>query len=71
MAYKWRGMQIISWEKVKELHEQGELTGHYQLYPDNTEKQIEEGYRWQDIQQHYENGGKFGKEKEAKVHGKE
>jgi len=49
---------------VKELHEKGELTGYYCLYPDNSEKQIDEGYTWQDIQRHYENGGKFGKEKE-------
>ena len=65
MAYKWQGMRIIPWEKVKELHKKGELAGHYQLYPDNSEKQIEEGYTWQDIQQHYENGGKFGEEKKA------
>lgn len=69
MAYKWHGMRIIPWEKVKELHEKGELAGHYQLFPDNSEKQIEEGYTWQDIQQHYENGGEFGEEKEAKDHG--
>lgn len=69
MAYKWHGMRVIPWEKVKELHEKGGLAGYYQLYPDNSEKQIEEGYTWQDIQQHYENGGEFGEEKEAKNHG--
>lgn len=65
MAYKWNGMQIIPWEKVKELHKKGELAGHYQLYPDNSEKQIEKGYEWQDIQRHHENGGEFGEEKKA------
>jgi len=55
-------MQIIPWERVKELHEKGELVGCYQLYQDNSEKQIEEGYTWLEIQRHYEDGGEFGEE---------
>ncbi|MCI8564320.1 MAG: hypothetical protein HFH69_12555 [Lachnospiraceae bacterium] len=65
MAYKWCGMQIIPWEKVKKLHEKGELAGYYQLYPDSTEAQIGRSYRWEDIQQHYDTGGEFGQELET------
>lgn len=62
MAYKWLGMRAVTWEKIKELHEKGELAGYYRLYSDNTERQIGDGYTWEDILQHYDNGGGFGEE---------
>ncbi len=62
MAYKWLGMRILGWGEVKELHESGNLSGIYRLYPDGTESEIESGYDWKDIEAHHENGGGFGEE---------
>lgn len=62
MEYKWLGMRVLEWNEVKELHEKGELTGCYKLYPDGTEGQIDSGYDWSEIECHYKNGGGFGEE---------
>lgn len=63
MAYTWEGMEKLTWEEVKQLHYKGELVGCFKLYPDETEGMIESGYDWQDIVNHYDNGGEFGFEK--------
>lgn len=63
--WKW-GDEIkmieVSFDKVKKLHEKGELTGVFYMYPDGTEGQIDSNYKWEDIVRHYEAGGKFGEE---------
>lgn len=63
MGYTWKGMQKIDWEEVESRHENGELAGCFCLYGDGTESVIEEGYLWDNIVKHYENGGEFGREK--------
>ena len=63
MAYEWEGMEKITFEEAKALHERGELVGCYRLYPDNTESYIEEDYDFDDIVRHCEAGGEIGYEK--------
>ena len=70
MAYTWDGMEKLTWEEVKQRHYKGELVGCFKLYPDETEGMIEAGYDWQDIVNHYDNGGEFGYEKNQTVNDK-
>lgn len=65
MAYEWEGMEKITFEEAKVLHERGELVGCYKLNPDNTESYIEEDYDFDDIVRHYEAGGEIGYEKDV------
>lgn len=61
-SYKWLGIEVLTWEDVQKLHIKGKLSGCYKLYPDGTESEISESYDWSEIQQHHDNGGRFGQE---------
>lgn len=61
MGYEWDGMKKLSWEEVKEAHENHYLDsiGCFFLYDDGTEAQFYE-YEWSEIEKHHQNGGEFG-----------
>lgn len=63
MAYQWLGMRVLDSEEVDILYQKGKLDGCYKLYPDGTEAEID-GITLQEIVDHYNSGGEFGKELE-------
>ena len=62
MAYTWNGMRKLSWKEVQKLHKEENLVNCFKLYDDNTEALIEKSYTWEEIEEHYNSGGEFGKE---------
>lgn len=66
MSCEYDEMEIMKWNDIVQAHKNNELDGYFYLYDDGTEAVIEDGYSWSDIVKHYENDGKFGREKENK-----
>lgn len=54
-------MRELSWSEVKKIHSDTGLSGLYKIYEDNTKTMIEPGYIWEEILDHHNDGGKFGK----------
>lgn len=61
MAYKWKGMRVLSDNEVDELYMHGKLAGYFKLYPDGTEAEIS-SITFTEILDHYNAGGNFGEE---------
>ncbi len=67
MAYNWEGIEKIPWVTIQAMARDGKsLCGLFFLYDDNTETMILTNTSWDDIVEHHEKGGEFGKEKEWK-----
>lgn len=62
MAYTYECMRKLSWDDVMRLHQSEGLQGYYKLYEDGSEGQIDQGYTWEEIEEHYSYGGEFGEE---------
>lgn len=66
MAYNWEGIEKIPWETIQAMARDGKsLCGLFFLYDDNTETMILTSTSWDDIVEHHEKGGEFGKEKDV------
>ena len=64
MAYNWEGIEKIPWVTIQAMARDGKsLCGLFFLYDDNTETMILTNTSWDDIVEHHEKGGEFGKEK--------
>ena len=60
--YTLSGMRKLSVDEVLDKIADGQLVGYYLLYDDNTEAEIEPGYKPEDILRHLSNGMEIGEE---------
>lgn len=59
-------LKEISFNETETMLRNGEIGKALYLYPDGTEAYINENALWEDLMNHYDNGGKFAVEATGK-----